>query len=398
MTDVDAAFPTRSGPFGAARRWWGGHPWTQATVIAAVILLFWWFGVNIAASMAQAGLSPGFAFLNRAANFEIGENIVGYRAGDAYGRALAAGFLNTLKAAALGCVLATALGVALATARLSGNPLLTNLVRIFIELVRNTPLLLQLFFWAALARALPPPRQATELLGAVYLTNRGVFIPAVSVEGPTGGSALIAAAVVACVVAAVIAAIVAVRRRGGSPGRTAAVAVGGGLVLWATAAALGIGAHVETPLRGGFNIQGGWSLTPEFAVLLLGLTVKFSAMIAEIVRSGVESVSKGQWEAARALGLPERRILRLVVAPQALRVIVPMLTSAYLDLTKDSSLAVAIGYPDLVSIANTTANTTGQATEALSIIVVVYLTLNLLTSAAMNIYNRRVALRGEDRR
>lgn len=393
MTDVEMTLPARGGWAGSARRWWGGRPLTQAALIIGVVLLFWWFGANIAANMARAGLSPGFAFLDRAANFEIGESMISYRAGDAYGRALAAGFLNTLKVAALGCALATVLGAALAAARLSGNALLSGLVRGFIELTRNTPLLLQLFFWAALARALPPPRQAAEFLGAVFLTNRGVFIPAASAEGL---SALSVAALGLLAVVSVAGAAIIGRRRGAWAGWAALAA--GGAVLGLAAWTFGVGVHIETPRRGGFNIQGGWSLTPEFAVLLVGLTVKFSAMIAEIVRAGFESVPRGQWEAARALGLSERRILRLVAAPQALRVIVPMLTSIYLDLTKDSSLAVAIGYPDLVSIANTTANTTGQAMEALSIIVVVYLTLNLLTSAAMNLYNRRVALRGEERR
>lgn len=409
MTDAAVrADRNRTGSIDALRRWWGGRPLFQAALIALVVFAGWRLGANVVDGMAQAGLSPGFAFLDRAAGFEIGDSPIPYRAGDSYGRALTAGFLNTLKAAALGCASATALGVAVAVARMSGNPLLAATARGYIELVRNTPLLLQLFFWAALVRTLPPPRQAIDLGEIFFLTNRGLFVPALTMNGAGAPPfVVVPAAALAAVLAAVVCrgvfryAAQRAGRRSGAGGAAVAVgaavgvAVGAVAAAWLTVWALGASPGLEIPQRGAFNIRGGWSLTPEFVVLLAGLAVKFSAMIAEIIRAGFEAVPAGQWEAARALGLPESRTRRLVAAPQALRVIIPMLTSVYLDLTKDSSLAVAVGYPDLVNVANTAANTTGQAVEALSIVVAVYLTLNLLTSLCMNVYNRRVALRGD---
>lgn len=372
--------------------WWGPRPFTQVAAILAVIALFYVLASNTAATMARVGISPGFDFLNRSANFEIGESPIAFRAGDTYARAIAAGLLNTAKVAVLGCILATILGVAIGVARLSGNLLLSGMARWYVELVRNTPLLLQLFFWIALAHALPAPRQAITLFNAFFLTNRGVFVPGLVIHDLSVWTALLAALVL-------LAWMAFLWRRW----RQARLALRPALSASALAiAALGVikavsGASLafDVPALSGFNLRGGYSLTPEFAALLTGLTVKFSASIAEIVRAGILSVRAGQWEAARALGLHDGQIMRLVVLPQALRIITPLTTSNYLDLVKDSSLAVAIGYPDLVNIVNTTANTTGQAFEALLILILVYLALNLSVSALMNVYNRRVALRGE---
>lgn len=383
--------PGRPGPLRRLVGWWGDRPWLQLAVVVAAIALVWLLGANIAETMRRIGVTPGFDFLGRSANFEIGESAIAFKAGDPYIRAILAGLVNTVKVALLGCVFATVLGVALGVAGLSGNLLLAGLVRAYVELIRNTPLLLQLFFWIALAKAFPPPRQALSAFGAVFLSNRGVFVPGLVVDGFSAATLLMLAAIVVCFGLFLHAA--RRRRRLGAGRVLVAIAVllfSVGLAIALSGASIGF----DMPVLAGFNIRGGHSLTPEFAALLVGLTVKFSAAIAEIVRAGIQSVSRGQWEAARALGLHPGQIMRLVVLPQALRVITPMIISSYLDLTKDSSLAVAIGYPDLVSIINTTANTTGQSFEALAILIGVYLVLNLTVSALMNIYNRKVALRG----
>lgn len=370
------------GRFAALVEWWGPRPWSQLAVILGIAALLLWFGLNLAAALQRAGITPGFSFLFRSANFQIGESTLAFQAGDTYLRAIVVGIVNTLKVALAGCVLATLLGVAIGVGGLSANPLLGGLVRVYIEVVRNTPLLLQLFFWIALARNLPGPRQAPGAMG-FYLSNRGIFVPALT---SSGGWLMPLAAITGLVLLAAVA-----RPR---------LRRGGGLI-WPGVVALSAlilaiaGAGVDVPQLQGFNIRGGLSLSPEFAALLTALTVKFSASIAEIVRAGILSVAPGQREAARALGLNDWQILRLVVLPQALRVIVPLITSSFLDLAKDSSLAVAIGYPDLVGILNTTANTTGQAIEAVFIMAISFLVLNLSVAALMNRYNQRVALRGE---
>jgi len=383
--------PARPGIVRRVVAWWGAWPLAQALVVAATVALIYLLAANASATMQRLGITPGFGFLGHSANFEIGESVIAFRAGDPYLRAILAGLVNTVKVAALGCVLATILGVALGIAGLSGNLLLATLVRWYVEIVRNTPLLLQLFFWIALAKAFPPPRQALSAFDALFLSNRGVYVPAVGAENFSQQTfwllGLIAISYGLFLAAA--------RRRSRLGPRqallaTLALLLAAGLALPATGAAISL----ELPVLSGFNIRGGYNLTSEFAALLAGLTVKFSAAIAEIVRAGIQSVNRGQWEAARALGLHNGQIMRLVVLPQALRVITPLTTSSYLDLTKDSSLAVAIGYPDLVSIINTTANTTGQSFEALAILIGVYLALNLSVSFLMNLYNRRVALRG----
>ena len=377
--------PVRRGAWTAVAGWWGPRPLVQVAVILGVAALLAWLGAGITASMRQAGITPGFAFLWRAAGFQIGETPIPFQAGDTYLRAITVGLVNTLRVAVAGCLLATLLGVAVGVAGLAGNPVTGRLVRAYVETIRNTPLLLQLFFWIALARNLPGPRQALGG-GGVLLSNRGIFLPAPTVE--TGWLWPLLA------LAALLAGLVLAGRARQRRGRAAwpLWLAGTGLAA-AVLARAGIG--LDLPAQQGFNIRGGMSLSPEFAALLVALTVKFSAAIAEIVRAGILSVPAGQREAARALGLSDGQILRLVVLPQALRVIVPLITSCFLDLTKDSSLAVAIGYPDLVSILNTTANTTGQAFEALFLLTLCFLALNLSVAALMNWYNARVALRGQ---
>jgi general L-amino acid transport system permease protein len=390
------SFPTVTAPQGfrfvrQAKGWVGDHPLSQIGLLIGVAAIFTFLGSNAADNMARLGLTPGFAFLGRPASFEIGESVVAFTSQDSFGWALTVGLLNTMKVAALGCMLATVLGVALGIARLSANPLLSGIVQVYVELVRNTPLLLQLFFWSATLHALPSPRQALQPVTGVFLSNRGLFLP--GPENTAAAVALTAAILVAVV--AVAAFSVYERRRGGLPwttriGALTGAAVGPFVLLWAAGVPLGL----QAPQLQGFNFVGGLTVTPEFAVLLIGLVVNTAANIAEIVRGGILSVPRGQWEAARSLGLPVGRVLRLVVLPQALRVIIPMLTSTYLSLTKSSSLAVAIGFPDLVSVVNTSANQTGQVIESLTILVAAYLTLSILVSIAMNAYNRRITLRG----
>ena len=302
--------------------------------------------------------------------------------------------MNTLRVATIGCVLATLLGVAIGLLRLSDNPLLAALTSAYVEALRNVPVLLQLVFWHALLLRLPPVRAAFHPLPGVYLSQRGVVLPAIEWNDDLW---LTVAAMALAVLLAVANAWHA-RQHQARTGERRAVWHQNLILLLALPAvaitACGVVPDVSVPALAGFNFEGGVTLSPEFAALLFGLTVYASAFIAEIVRAGIQAVDKGQWEAARALGLRDRRIVRLIILPQALRVIVPPLTSQYLNLTKNSSLAVVIGYPDLVSVASTAINQTGQAIEIIAIFMTIYLALSLLTAAAMAWYNRRIALRG----
>jgi general L-amino acid transport system permease protein len=363
----------------------------QAALLAAVIGLGWWFWSNAQTNMAARGLQFGYGFLDRSAGIPIGEAMIPYTPADTYRRALTVGLLNTLRVAIVGIALCTVLGILLGLARLSANPLLRGLVGGYIEVIRNTPLVLQLVFWHAVILQLPSVRQALNPLPGVFLSQRGVKMPALLAEPAL-------AVFLGAALAGAIGWWLLLRReraRQVATGeRRATVLPGIAMLLGLPALALAAG-HVPTvewPELAGFNFEGGLALSPEFFALLIGLVVYTSAFIAEIVRSGIQSVHKGQWEAARALGLAPGRIMRLVILPQALRVIIPPLTSQYLNLTKNSSLAVVIGYPDLVSVANTSINQTGQAIEVISIFMAVYLVISLVTSALMNWYNAKVAL------
>jgi general L-amino acid transport system permease protein len=303
----------------------------QAAAIGVALFVAWFLVHNTMANLEARRIASGLGFLQREAGFEIGESMfMRYSASDTYFRALLVGVTNTLAVAFIGIVFATALGTAVGLFRLSRNLLLRSLAGAYVEFVRNSPLLVQLFFWYALiSEVMPHPRQALEPLPGVFVSNRGIFFPT----------------------------------------------------------------FTSTPALEGFNFVGGMALSPEFAALLFGLVVYTAAFIAEIVRAGVLSVGRAQWHAAQAIGLTHRQALWHVVMPQALRVIVPPMASQYLNLTKNSSLAVAIGYPDLVSIANTAINQTGQAIEGIAIIMAVYLTISLSISAFMNWYNARIMLR-----
>jgi len=388
MTTRSAPVPPGTGVFGSIRTWLGERPLEQIVLLIGVVLLFAWMGDNAAENMASHGMRPGFAFLSQPAGFEIGESLIGYSARDSHARAVLVGLLNTIEVSFIGCVAATILGVIVGVARLSHNPLLSAVTRVFIEIVRDTPILLQLFVWSALLHALPATRQALNPIGSVFLSNRGVFLP-----GFADGAAplWILAALVATLVVGTILNRVQARRGAMRTSRAALILVGASLVVPLSALAFGASFALDRPVLDGFNFEGGLTLSPEFAALLTGLVVYNTAIIAEIVRGGIQAVPRGQWEAARAVGLSAPRVLRLVVLPQAMRVILPVLMSAYLSLTKTSSLAVAIGFPDLVSVVNTQANVTGQAIETISILVVCYLALSLIVSALMNLHNRRLA-------
>jgi general L-amino acid transport system permease protein len=348
---------------------------------------------NTLINLHRQNIASGFGFLDREAAFGIGQSLIAYSPTDTYARAFLIGLLNTLYVAALGIVLATIVGTLIGLARLSGNWLVARLAQIYVETFRNIPLLLQLFFWWALLRgAAPGPREAWQVLPDVFVSNRGIVFPVPREHPAFQWMAL------AFVVAAAAAYFVHrwARARQAQTGRQFPAGwVGLGLILGLPLLVfLGFGAPVslDVPILKGFNFAGGASLSPEFGALLLGLVIYTGSFIAEIVRAGILAVSWGQSEAAMALGLKPGQRMRLVVLPQALRVIVPPMTSQYLSLTKDSSLAVAIGYPDLVSIANTTMNQTGQAVEGIAMIMAVYLTISLLISLMMNLYNRAVAL------
>ena len=301
----------------------------QGGALAAVLLLAGFLVSNTLDNLAARNIASGFGFLWRESGFEIGESPLAYSAADTYWRALVVGLANTLRVSLLAIVLATLLGTLVGLCRLSANLLLRGLGAVYVEVIRNTPLLVQLFFWYALiSEALPAPRAALEPLPGFFLSNRGFFFPL--------------------------------------PG--------------------------SVPTLQGFNFSGGAHLSPEFATLLVGLVLYTGAFIAEIVRAGIEGVPRGQSEAAAALGLRRWPALRHVILPQARRIILPPLIGEYQALTKNSSLAVAIGFPDLMSVTNTTLNQTGQAIEAIALMMAIYLVLSLAIAGALNWVNARTRL------
>lgn len=366
----------------------------QVVVIGTALGFAYYLYSNMQHNMQVRGIKAGYDFLGREAGFEIGESLISYSAASNYGRALLVGFLNTLHVAVIGCVLATLLGVLIGVGSMSRNWLVARLTGGYIHFMRNIPVLLQLILWYAILindRFFTNPRQTTPWNG-IFFTQRGWYFPVP--ESHPGWWAALAAFLLA-IVAIWLLARWAKRRQELTGQQFPVLWAGLALIVLLPLAAwavMGAPTKLDAPALRGFNISGGARITPEFIAVLVGLTLYTAAFIGEIVRAGVLSVPKGQTEAARALGLKEGVILRKVTLPQALRVIIPPQTSQYLNLTKNSSLAVAVGYPDLVSAANTTMNQTGQAPEAISIIMLVYLSTSLLTSAFMNWYNKRIQL------
>ena len=366
----------------------------QVVTLALVVAFFAYIAHNTVTNLQRQGIAAGFGFLNRTAGFDIGFTLIEYSAVSTYGRAFWVGLLNTLLVAVVGIVLATLLGFVIGIARLSSNWLVARLSTVYIEVLRNVPLLLQLLFWYfAVLQTLPQPRDSVDVLGLFFLNNRGLAVPRPIFE--EGLDAVLIAFALA-VVGVVVLARWARRRREATGQPFPTILTSSGLLIGAPLLVFFLsGAPVEfdLPEMGRFRLEGGLTLVPEFVALLLGLTTYTAAFIAEVVRAGILSVNRGQIEAARALGLHPTPTLRLVVIPQALRVIIPPLTSQYLNLTKNSSLAVAIGYPDLVAVfAGTVLNQTGQAVECIAITMLVYLTLSLTISLFMNWYNARMAL------
>ena len=364
----------------------------QVLIVGVVVAVIWYLVANTRHNLEVRKIATGFGFLWREAGLPIGETPVSYSPTDTYFRALLIGVLNTLKVSVVGIILATVIGTVVGIGRLSSNWLLAKFTAVYVEVLRDLPLLLQLLFWYALMQGLPGPRQALNPAEGVFLSNRGIKIPALIWEAGHWWALL---AFLAGIGGMVIFGRMATRKQAETGVRPRSWPAALGLLVvvpLAVWAAFGAPWSWEMPALRGFNFQGGGTLTPEFMALLAGLTIYSSAFIAEIVRSGILAVPTGQWEAGGALGLRRGQMMRLVVLPQALRVIIPPMTSMYLNITKNSSLAVAIGYQDIVSIANTTLNQTGQAIEGIAIIMVVYLTISLSISVFMNWYNARIAL------
>jgi general L-amino acid transport system permease protein len=365
----------------------------QFLTFCMVGLLAYYLVSNTLVNLQRQKIATGFGFLHKESSFEIGESLIPYSAASTYGRALLVGALNTIKVAFVGIVITILLGTIVGVARLSTNWLVSRLAAIYIEVMQDIPVLLQLFFWYAIFyESLPSPGQALNPGAGIYLCNRGVAVT-IPEWHPAHPYMLLAFAV-GCVIAYGVRRWAKKRQeRTGQLFPTFRVGIatvfGLPLITWL---AFGAPLKMDGPELVGFNFQGGLMVSPEFIALLMGLILYTAAFVAEVVRAGIQSVSKGQREAAMSIGLRPTRVLNLVILPQALRVIIPPLTSQMLNLTKNSSLAVAIGYPDFVSVANTTMNQTGQSVEGVALIMAVYLFFSLTTSAFMNWYNKRVAL------
>jgi general L-amino acid transport system permease protein len=365
----------------------------QIGTLCMVGLLAYYLVSNTLANLERQAVATGFGFLQKESSFEIGESLISYSAASSYGRALIVGALNTLLVSFIGIILTVILGTFVGIARLSTNWLVSKLAAVYIEVMQDIPILLQLFFWYALFyEILPGPRQALNPFTGVFLCNRGLVfaIPEFQATHAYMGISFLAGCILIYFLRRWA------RQRQAETGQIFPVfRVSVGILLlfpFITWLVGGTPTAMSVPELKGFNFQGGVNVSPEFAALLLGLVLYTAAFVAEAVRAGIQAVSKGQREAAMSIGLKTGQVLQLVILPQALRVIIPPLTSQMISLTKNSSLAVAIGYPDFVSVANTTMNQTGQSLEGVALIMLVYLIFSLSTSAFMNWYNKKVKL------
>lgn len=366
----------------------------QLILIVALGLAVWEIVGNVVENLRRQNIASGFGFWDRTAGFDISQTLIAYSNTSSYGEAFWVGLTNTLLVAALGIVFAAVLGFIIGIARLSSNWVVARLATVYVEAIRNVPLLLQLMFWYfAVLKNLPGPRQSLALPAGASLNVRGLYLPA---PVPQEGFGMVALAFLIGIVASIAVYLWARRRQMATGEQFPILWTSLGLIFGLPLVAYlltGMPLAFEYPELKGFNFQGGIVIQPEFMALLLGLSIYTASFIAEIVRAGILGVSKGQKEAARAIGLSNGQMLRLVVIPQAARIIIPPLTSQFLNLTKNSSLAVAIGYPDFVSVfTGTVLNQTGQAVEVILLTMAVYLTLSLLTSAFMNWFNTRMAL------
>lgn len=366
----------------------------QLIVAAIIIGAIVWIGLNTAANLARQNKTTGFDFIFSTSGFDIFFTLIPYDRSSLYLDAFLVGLINTLLISVLGIILASLLGFTLGVARLSSNWLIARIATLYIEVIRNIPLLLQLFFWYfAVLKAMPAVKQSYLFLGNMVLNNRGLYTPKPVFDDRF---IFVFAAIVLTIIGIFVLRRFSKKRLEATGQRTPVLLLSVAALLVVPALVLLISGSIITfdnPVLKGFNYKGGFSFPPEFVALLFGLVIYTAAFIAEIVRAGILAVSTGQTEAAQSLGIKEGDRLRLVVIPQAMRVIVPPLTSQYLNLTKNSSLAAAIGYPELVSVfMGTTLNQTGRAIEVVFITMLVYLTLSLSTAALMNWYNARVAL------
>ncbi|MFI8747121.1 amino acid ABC transporter permease [Pseudomonas sp. NPDC077186] len=366
----------------------------QIIAVVAVVALGWFLFQNTQANLEKRGIISGFSFLGNSAGFGIAQHLIDYTESDTYGRVFVIGLLNTLLVSVIGIVLATILGFILGVARLSPNWLISKLATVYIEIFRNIPPLLQILFWYfAVFLTLPGPRQSLEIGETFFLNSRGLYLPAPS---PSESFGLFVGVLLATIVAIVVMGRWAKARREATGKVFHAFWASLAMILVIPGLAVLIGGNPlqwSVPELTGFNFRGGWVMIPELMALTLALTIYTAAFIAENVRSGIMAVSHGQTEAARSLGLRPSITLRLVIIPQALRVIIPPLTSQYLNLAKNSSLAAGIGYPDMVSLfAGTVLNQTGQAIEVIAITMSVYLAISISISLLMNWYNKRIAL------
>ena len=365
----------------------------QVVTVASVALFVWIITQNTIHNLEKANIASGFGFLQGRAGFDIGQQAIEYNSDSTYGRALLVGLLNTLQVAFFGIITATILGFLVGIARLSHNWLLAKLAQAYVEIFRNIPPLLVIFFWyKGVIAILPQARDSVALPLGGFLNNRGLFFPK-AIWGE--GSWMIVAALGVAIVASIVIVKWARARqaRTGQQFRSGWTSLGL-IILLPTVTFLAIGAPLtfDYPVAGRFNLSGGTSIGPEFISLYLALSFYTASFIAEIVRGGIKAVPKGQTEAANALGLRANIITRLVVVPQAMRIIIPPLTSQFLNLTKNSSLAVAVGFADIVAVGGTMLNQTGQAVEIVAIWLVIYLSLSLTTALFMNWFNAKMAL------
>jgi general L-amino acid transport system permease protein len=368
-------------------RSWGG----QILLLGGFAALLSWLASNTVTNLDARGIRVGFDFLSRPANFPISESVLPYSPSDTFLWAYITGVGNTLAISILAIFLSTVLGLVVGLARRLKHPLTSGVAGVFVTTMRNMPLIVHLLFWYALSTtALPAPREAYNPLPGVFLSLRGFYIPSIQFDG--------VAMILICVVVTCIFMVAAIGRRMVAVGRldirqpivcllalAAVIAATFGLLLQPTAI-------VSFPEMKGFNFTGGLRLSPEFAALMLGLVIYTSAFIGEIIRGGIDAVSLGQWEAGRAIGLSERHTLTKIIIPQALRIIIPPMTSQYLSTVKNTTLALAVGYPELGLVVGTVINQTGQAIESIALLLGIFLTISIAVSLFMNWYNARVAL------
>ncbi|MBX9896374.1 MAG: ABC transporter permease subunit [Qipengyuania sp.] len=362
----------------------------QAGAVTAALCAVGLVVLTTLGNLTARGIPIGFDFLSGRAGFTISESLISYSPNDSNLWAILAGVGNTVAASLLVIVISTVTGTLLGIARLSTNPLVSALARVWVETARNTPLLLLLLFIYTIWWSLPAD-SANQLVPGVYASMRGLAVPWFDAAWSPGTAVLLVALVIALLAVAATAATIVGRRTGRRPPYLRLAA--GGAAIIVMLAFLATGGTLDRPRQVGTSLQGGATLTPETATLLLGLVFYTTGFIAEIVRSGINAVPRGQWEAARALGLSSGKILRLIILPQMMRVIVPPMTSQYINVVKNSTLALAIGYSDLMVVMGTVINKTSRAVEGTAIIIAAYLLINLTLSAMMNLYNRRVMIR-----